>query len=77
MDVQNTINLIGGAVISVLGWFARELWSEVKSLKEEIMEMEREVLANHVRRDDYRQDMKEIKDMLGKIFDKLDGKVDK
>jgi hypothetical protein len=77
MDVQNTINLIGGAVISVLGWFARELWTEVKNLKDEIVEMEREVLSNHVRRDDYRQDMKEVKEMLSKIFDRLDNKVDK
>jgi len=77
MDVQNTINFIGGAVISVLGWFARELWTEVKNLKDEIVEMEREVLSNHVRRDDYRQDMKEVKEMLSKIFDRLDNKVDK
>ena len=31
----------------------------------------------HVGRDDYRQDMNEIKTMLGKIFDKLDLKQDK
>jgi hypothetical protein len=30
-----------------------------------------------VGRDDYRQDMTEIKTMLGKIFDKLDLKQDK
>jgi hypothetical protein len=77
MDVQNTINLIGGAVISVLGWFARELWEEVKNLKDEVMEMERDILSNHVRRDDYKQDMREIKDLLGKIFDKLENKADK
>ena len=28
-------------------------------------------------RDDYRADMREIKEMLGKIFDRLDGKADK
>jgi hypothetical protein len=31
----------------------------------------------YVSRADYRQDINEIKDMLGKIFDKLDTKVDK
>jgi hypothetical protein len=77
MDIQNTINLIGGAVISVLGWFARELWNEVKSLKINISEMERDILQNHVRRDDYKQDMREIKELLGKIFDKLENKADK
>jgi hypothetical protein len=32
---------------------------------------------NYVTRDDYRADMREVKEMLGKIFDKLDNKVDK
>jgi hypothetical protein len=32
---------------------------------------------SYVARDDYRTDLKDIRDMLGKIFDKLDGKVDK
>lgn len=77
MDIQNTINLIGGTVISVLGWFARELWNEVKRLKEGVIELERDILSNHVRRDDYKQDMREIKELLGKIFDKLENKADK
>ena len=33
--------------------------------------------ANNVTRDDYRSDLKEIKEMLGKIFDRLDNKADK
>jgi hypothetical protein len=31
----------------------------------------------YVSRDDYRADTKEIKELLAKIFDKLDNKVDK
>ena len=34
-------------------------------------------LLTYVARDDYRADMREIKEMLGKIFDRLDGKADK
>jgi hypothetical protein len=33
--------------------------------------------THYVARDDYRADMADIKLMLGRIFDKLDGKVDK
>jgi hypothetical protein len=33
--------------------------------------------SHYVARDDYRADMADIKGMLGKIFDKLDNKVDK
>jgi hypothetical protein len=32
---------------------------------------------DYVQKDDYRSDMREIKDMLKQIFDKLDGKADK
>jgi hypothetical protein len=31
----------------------------------------------YVTREDYKDDMKDVKEMLGKIFDKLDLKVDK
>ena len=31
----------------------------------------------YVARQDYKDDMREVKEMLGKIFDKLDHKVDK
>jgi hypothetical protein len=37
----------------------------------------RQMPLNYVNRDDYRSDVSEIKNMLGKIFDKLDGKADK
>ena len=33
--------------------------------------------SNYVARDDYRADMVDIKAMLGRIFDRLDGKADK
>jgi len=33
--------------------------------------------VNYVSKDNYRRDIDDIKEMLGKIFDKLDNKVDK
>ena len=77
MDMQNIINLIAGGVLAALGWFARELWGAVKTLKEDIRELERELPNLYVRRDDYKDDMREIKEMLGKIFDRLENKADK
>lgn len=77
MDMQNIINLIGGGILATLGWFARELWGAVKSLKEEIRELERELPNIYVRRDDHKDDMRDIKQMLEKIFDRLENKADK
>jgi cobalamin biosynthesis Co2+ chelatase CbiK len=64
-------------IVATMGWFMRELWAAVKSLKEDIRSIERDLPVNYIRRDDYKDDMKEIKDMLGKIFDRLENKADK
>jgi hypothetical protein len=37
----------------------------------------RNMPSQYVSREDYRSDIKDIRDMLGKIFDKLDNKADK
>jgi cell fate (sporulation/competence/biofilm development) regulator YmcA (YheA/YmcA/DUF963 family) len=70
---QQLLNILFGAALAVAGWFARELWSAVQELKSDIAKLP----LVYVAKQDYRDDMKDVKDMLGKIFDKLDGKQDK
>lgn len=70
---QQLINIMFGAALTVAGWFARELWTAVQELKSDLSKLP----LSYVSRQDYRDDMKEVKDMLGKIFDKLDNKQDK
>jgi len=70
---QQTVNIALGAAMSVIGWFARELWTAVQQLKNDLAELPKIYLA----RSDYKDDMKEVKEMLGKIFDRLDNKADK
>ena len=77
MEPQTVINLVLGIVSSVIGWFARELWSAVKDLKSDLAKLREELPKTYVTRDDFREDMRELKEMLGKIFDKLDAKQDK
>jgi len=59
--------------MGVAGWFARELWTAVQGLKNDLSKLP----TIYVARQDYKDDMREVKEMLGKIFDKLDHKVDK
>lgn len=77
MDTQHLLNLGFGAASAVLGWFARELWSAVKDLKADLAKLREELPRGYVMKEDYRRDIYEIKEMLGKIFDRLDGKADK
>ena len=77
MESQHLINVGLGISSAVFGWLARELWTAVKNLKEDLTKLSVELPKTYVTRDDYRADLKEIKDMLGKIFDRLDNKADK
>ena len=77
MESQHLINVGLGISSAVFGWLARELWTAVKDLKEDLTELSVELPKTYVTRDDYRSDLKEIKEMLGKIFDRLDNKADK
>ena len=77
MDIQQLLNVGLSVAMAVIGWFARELWSAVKELKADLSKLREDLPKTYVGRDDYRQDLTEIKTMLGKIFDKLDLKQDK
>jgi hypothetical protein len=77
MEYQQLLNIILGVAMSVIGWFARELWAAVKELKADLGKLREDLPKTYVGRDDYREDMRDVKAMLDKIFDKLDNKQDK
>ena len=73
MDNQQLFN----AVVSLAGFLAAYV---INSLTSKISKME-EDLKNlphvYVAKDDYREDIAEVKDILKQIFNKLDSKADK
>ena len=77
MDWQNLINIAGGAALATIGWFARQLWDAVQKLKSDMSRLELSISDNYVKKDDWKDGIKELKEMLGKIFDKLDSKADR
>jgi hypothetical protein len=77
MDKQDLLNIAFGACSSVLGWFAREMWSAVKELKADLAKLREDMPKSYIIKEDYHRDIDEIKKMLIKIFDRLDNKVDK
>lgn len=74
---QIFINIVLGGGFTILGWFARELWTAVKELKADLAALRENLPKDYVAKDDYRQDVKELKDMLRQLFDRLDLKADK
>ena len=77
MENQHFINMFLGIGMTVVGWFARELWGAVKELKADLAALREDLPKEYVARDDYKDDIREIKALLAKIFEKLDAKVDK
>jgi predicted negative regulator of RcsB-dependent stress response len=77
MDWQNVINIVIGSLLAVGGWFARQLWDAVQKLKSDMSRLELSISDNYVKKDDWKDGIKELKEMLGKIFDKLDSKQDR
>ena len=77
MDAQTLINLAGGAALASVGWFARQIWEAVNELRKDVHSLEVELPKSYIRRDEFADSMREIKAMLEKIFDRLEGKADK
>lgn len=73
MDSQTLINIGFGVAGAFGGWILNSLSRSIIRIEDRITDMP----LQYVTRDDYRADIAEVKGMLARIFDKLDGKVDK
>lgn len=73
MDSQTLINIGFGVAGAFGGWILNSLSRSIIRIEDRITDMP----LQYVTRDDYRSDIAEVKGMLARIFDKLDGKVDK
>jgi cell fate (sporulation/competence/biofilm development) regulator YmcA (YheA/YmcA/DUF963 family) len=73
VDNQQIFN----AIFSIAGFLAVYV---INSLTRQIQKLEDKVNDlphSYVQKDDYRADMRDVKELLKQIFDKLDGKADK
>jgi hypothetical protein len=77
MMEQMLINIVGAVLVASLGFIIKTLWDGQQKIKQDMTAWERYMTDTYVRRDDYKDDIAEIKKMLSAIFDKLDQKVDK
>lgn len=84
MDIQTLINGLLAAGSAIVAWFARELWgttkdqaSHITGLRREISDLKEEIAMNRVHREDFREAMREVKEMLNRIIEKLERKADK
>jgi hypothetical protein len=73
MDNQILFNLAIALAGFLGGWVLNNVSKSIDRLDVDV----RALPHLYVTRDDYKEDMRDIKDMLAKIFDKLEAKQDK
>jgi hypothetical protein len=72
-DMQVLFNIILGVAAFLGGWTVNNLTRSIERLDKDIRSMP----LTYVTQTTYQRDIDDIKSMLGKIFDKLDEKMDK
>lgn len=77
MDYQTVINLGAGSALAAVGWFARQLWAAVQELRNDLAKLREELPKTYITKDDFKDEAREIKELLKGIATKLDTKADK
>jgi hypothetical protein len=84
MDYQLLFNIAFSFILFLVGWFVRIAYDAADAMKDaanamknDLMALERELHSSFVRREDYKEDIREIKDLLLSIQDRINNKADK
>ena len=73
MDTQVIFNIAVSCAGGLALWVLNTMTRQIQRLEDEVKSLPHDYVA----KDDYRGDIKEVKDILRQIFDKLDAKQDK
>lgn len=72
MDPQALFNFVSGIVLSALAWGAKELWSAFKEMRKDIHQIEIDLPTHYLRRDEFQEGIRQIREDLQIVFKKLD-----
>jgi hypothetical protein len=73
MEMQILFNIVVGVAAFFGGWSLNQITRSIERLDKDVRNMP----LTYVTQTTYQRDIDDIKNMLSKIFDKLDEKVDK
>lgn len=72
MNTQDVILGLVGLVCGGLGWWLKDLWEAHKILRTELSKFKEEVPKEYVSKLDFKEDMREIKETLRSIYERID-----
>ena len=73
MEIQVLFNIVVGVAAFFGGWSLNQITRSIERLDKDVRNMP----LNYVTQTTYQRDIDDIKNMLSKIFDKLENKADK
>lgn len=77
MSAQDVILGLIGLVCTGLGWWMKDIWEAHKQLRAELSDFRESIPQKYIAKADFREDMREIKETLQRIYEKLDSKADR
>jgi len=77
MELQSIINLGIGLGFTAVGWWAKTVWNAVQELKTDLAKLREEIPKEYIPKNEFHEGIKELKNLLIAINNKLDTKVDK
>lgn len=70
---QTLFNWVVGVCGFLGGWVLKVVWDAIKELKTDIRQIERDLPEVYVRKDDFKEAVREIKQDMKDGFNKIDG----
>ena len=77
MDYQTLINIGIGAGLAIGGWLFRQVWDAVSAQRIDLSRLREELPKTYITKDDFKDAVQELKNLLIAIDAKLDRKEDK
>ena len=77
MDFNVVLNIVLGSSLAIGGWFVRQIWDAVQKLKDDLKRIEVDIPTNYVRKDEMTARFDRIEELLDKLYERLENKMDK
>lgn len=72
---QTIVNWVFTVAGAAIGWVLKVLWDAVTDLKRDLRQIERDLPGVYVRRDDFRDAVRELKDDMRAGFEKVEASL--
>lgn len=77
MDNQQIFNFVVAIAAFLAVFVFNQVTRKIQKLEDDVAAMRETLLKDYVQKGDYKDDIKEVKDILRQIFDRLESKQDK